>query len=151
MALALPFIGGCQKNETTDRRLKCPVDSVHGSANDITGKWKLVKSDFFSSISKERRIKEYSCHDIIYQFYADGRLTVRSNVEDYAGHISGEYVYEIITESGDQSNTQRYLLKVDNKLHSITLSANEISIDMNPINPLAIYESTQTASFIRIR
>lgn len=148
LILCLSLMVGCQKTEISNNNLKCSVDAVTGSKDDITGKWKLVKGDIFSSIERENKIEDYSCNHVVYQFMSDGKLRIISDIEKHMGPDIGEYIYEIIADGKDGQND---LLKVGNKLYSIVRSSNKMTIEMNPIDPLAIYESRLTAYFVRIQ
>lgn len=151
LLFCLPLFGGCQKGDVASPELRCPVESVMGPEDDITGKWKLVKVEVFSSISKALEVRDYSCKDIIYQLYTDDRLIISSNIEDYIGHDTGEYVYEIIVTPNNDDDVRSDLMKIDNKSYSMFMSAREMTIELNPIDPLAVYESRRTAYFVRIQ
>ncbi|TCO07121.1 hypothetical protein [Natronoflexus pectinivorans] len=153
IALCFLLIGGCQKNDIATDSLKCPVDSVIGSDDDIVGKWKLVKGEVFSSTSRELRTEDYSCNNIIYHFYPDGRLMIISDIEDHIGIIDDEYSYsyEISSESNNNEDQRHYLLKIDNHQYVTSISSSKLTIGLNPVDPLAVYESRLTAYFIRVQ
>ncbi|TZF85711.1 hypothetical protein FW774_01140 (plasmid) [Pedobacter sp. BS3] len=143
----LPLIGGCQKKDASNGILQCPVDAVAGSETDIGGKWKLVKGEHYSSNSRQRQTKDYSCNNIVYQFHSDGRLIISSDIEDNIGFAAGEYMYEATLHGGGQND----LLKIGNNLYAVAMFSDKMTVEINPIDPLAIYESKLTAYFIRIQ
>jgi hypothetical protein len=147
MVLFLPLFGGCQESIDPDGELRCQVVAVEGTEEGVEGKWKLVKGEVFSSTSQELLMEDYSCNNIFYQFNYDGKLVINSDLEDYIGHKSGEYMYEIIMQSGVEFN----LLKMDNQLFFISHSTSDMTIGVNPINPLVLYESELKSYFVRIQ
>lgn len=66
----------------------CKVTPVCGKANDIIGKWKLVKTK--EAYSLKNGFNDYSCDEVIYEFRTDNKLVVTSNIEE---QLNGEYKF----------------------------------------------------------
>lgn len=147
----LPLCGGCQKDDVASSDLNCSFESVNGPEDDIAGKWKLIKVELFSSISDALEVRDYSCNDIVYWFYPDGTLIISSDIEEYTGHSTGKYFYETSIRPDSNDDFQNDLLIIDNRSYSMFISTSEATIELNPIDPLAVYESKRTAYFVRMQ
>lgn len=145
--LVLIMMASCQEDALPQGELNCSVEAVDGPEDSVVGKWKLVKGEVFSSTSQELLMEDYSCNDILYQFNYDGKIVINADLEDYIGHKSGEYIYEIIIQSGVEFD----LLKIDNHVFFISHSTSDMTIGVNPINPLVLYESELKSYFVRVQ
>src|SRR5690606_7208547 len=132
----LPILVGCQKNTAPEPDAK------------LVGKWKLVKGVTYSSITKETHVEDYSDSQTIYTFDADGNFEVNSEMEDKFRFKSGKYTYQLNESSNDQKR-QFGNVTVSERTYHMTCSSAEMTIGMNPIDPLGLYESSVTAYFVR--
>ncbi len=78
------FFAGCSDDEEvpTDEilqpelfeELSCPFEYDETDTDNVFGKWKLVRTENGNTIT------DYSCSNVTYEFTADGRLIIESDV-----------------------------------------------------------------------
>ena len=86
----------------------------------------------------------------MYDFDAVGNLTVSGDVGSAMIFDSGEHNYQIAKSDGADETVGLYVLTLADKHYAVKLSSTDLLIEMNPIDPLALYESKLTAHFVRI-
>jgi len=102
--------------------------------NEITGKWELLKITI--SFTPEGAIsRDYSQNNIVYEFKADGILTVSRDINhsDTYVHEQGDHFYSIIDDK------EEYTLKIDNNLYWYSVSNNDLIIDQSPLDGFTYY------------
>lgn len=148
------MVASCQKNDLKEvndieeekviHTYSCPVVGVTGPNDNLMGQWKLVKSEYIF-MANSPIISDYSCHQITYQFQADGVLIISSNHADVQ---STETTYEL-GEPFEHSdpNYKFYMAKAHYLSHwscAISLHGREMILDGRAVDG-------PTLHFIRVK
>jgi len=140
----------CQEEMRPEGELRCPVEALSGTRDDVAGKWKLVRGEILPSTSPEVISEDYSCDNIIFHFGEDGSLVITSDVEDYIGIIPEEYRYELGEQTYIQDEEPLHILILADQSYFGTFSESEMKIWVNPIDYRALYHSEIISYLARI-
>jgi len=118
LAILLMFMGGGSCSDDIDPQ------------KAILGKWRLVKVT--APFTPTGPISyNYSKYNIIYEFKADGTLTVSGNIEQidwYGGHEIGEHTYSIV------GNENGYSLIIGYGMYGCNISFKTLVMDERPVD-----------------
>ena len=141
--LGLVLMGsGCKKD--------CQTIPVNGPTDNVTGKWKQIKTERISS-ENSSIIADYACYNIIYSFQGEGKLAIESNITDYIGYTKGQHDYEFVISPYGQIY---HILIIDGNQYSCTITEeNTMTITLEPMSgPLGpTREFRSVLYFIRIQ
>lgn len=118
---------GCEDRDD-EPDIRCPVVASKGPEDDITGKWKLVRTERISSINP--LLNDFSCDDITYHFQENDSLTIYSSNEDYIGHPTGEHRYEFIPSPFNQKT---HVLAIEGTQYACVISNENMELDLEPL------------------
>ncbi|SIS50540.1 hypothetical protein [Belliella pelovolcani] len=120
--LVLIMMASCQEDAAPDDELRCQVEAIDGSEDEVVGKWKLIKAEILFG---NPRNEDYSCDNIIYHYRNDGILRITNNTSDIS-HGSGEYPYEFIPASLSENGYP--ILKRANSIWPCHIEKNNMTI-----------------------
>ncbi|WP_439489412.1 hypothetical protein [Algoriphagus sp.] len=115
---------GCQNVEIPG--LKCRVKSVSGPADDVTGKWKLVRVKTFNMENGRANEVDYSCDDIIYNFNEEDTVEITEGEFDFIPD-SGTYEYELILSPFDRADG--FTMKIGLSSWACFLESGKMTLD----------------------
>lgn len=124
------FSFSCERNDLNKYGLKCDVKPVNGSNEDITGKWRKIKSEYTFTPTKMDPI-DYSCDNVIYHFKSDGVVEITSDIF-IEGPDPGSYAYEITTESPWEGMTEYGSLKIRGSSWACSIKDNWMKLSQAP-------------------
>lgn len=126
------FSFSCEKDGLNEYGLKCDVKPVNGSDEDITGKWRKVKSEYTFTPTKMDPI-DYSCDNIIYHFKSNGEVEITSDIS-IEGRDPGSYSYRIITEPPWVWMTEHRTLKIGDSSWACNIKDNWMILSQAPVD-----------------
>lgn len=147
LVLAITVCIGCTDRDD-DPDIRCPVVADKGPDDDITGKWKLLKTEKISTV--DPMLIDFSCDDITYHFQENGSLMIYSNKNDYVGHPRGDHRYEFIPSPFNQKT---HVLAIEGTQYACIILKENMELNLEPLSgPLGPMREFRTVLyFIRIQ
>lgn len=131
--------------------IACKKERVDNESFDgLSGKWKLLKIEVYSGSLQELNIESYENNQVTYLFMKGGTLEINSDLANHSGYEAGRYTYSINEKFSIDDENESYTIKIGQNSHHIQVNQDSMTINLNPVDPLAIYESSRNAFLIKI-
>jgi hypothetical protein len=128
----------CKKDDNNmEESLRCPVAAVDGVDDSVLGKWRLVKARI---VFRDPRTEDYSCEGILYDFRADGTLTVSGGSSvDAPGYEEGQYTYTFTAGKLFEHLEEAYTLSINDSKFASGINDNRLVLNASPLDGPILY------------
>ncbi|AFL84111.1 hypothetical protein Belba_1502 [Belliella baltica DSM 15883] len=94
--LVLMMIASCQEDAAPDDELRCQVEAIDGSEDDVVGKWKYVLRKNFRMIDGTMEITDLSCEEITLHFKSEGMVEVNNQSQIWFFESGDKLPFELL-------------------------------------------------------